>query len=128
MHKHKDHNEIKQNSADNVADEENKADELSPEKEALDIQIDKGSIEKISALEEEVASLKDQYLRKLADYENFRKRMFREKEDAVKYANTQIMSDLIGVIDDFDRAISSSESSKDFTALHNGIEMIRKAL
>lgn len=83
---------------------------------------------RIAALENEVSSLKDQYLRKLADYENFRKRMFREKEDSVQYANTQILSDLVGVVDDFDRAVRSSETSKDFQALHDGVDMIRKRL
>jgi molecular chaperone GrpE len=83
---------------------------------------------RITALEGEVSSLKDQYLRKLADYENFRKRMFREKEDSVQYANTQILSDLVGVVDDFDRAVRSSETSRDFQALHDGVDMIRKRL
>lgn len=83
---------------------------------------------KIKALEEEVSSLKDQYLRKLADYENFRKRMFREKDDAVQYANSQLLTDLVAVIDDFDRAILSSETSRDFQSLHDGIDMIRKGM
>lgn len=83
---------------------------------------------RIVALEAEVSSLKDQYLRKLADYENFRKRMFREKDDAVLYANTQLLSDLIGVIDNFDRAVQSSETSKDFKSLHDGVDMIRRSL
>ncbi len=79
-------------------------------------------------LEAEVSSLKDQYLRKLADYENFRKRMFREKEDAVQYANSQILVDLVAVLDDFERAIKSSELSKDFASLHDGVGMIEKNL
>lgn len=83
---------------------------------------------RIAALEAEVSSLKDQYLRKLADYENFRKRMFREKEDSVKYANTQILGDLVTIVDDFDRAVQSSELSRDFDSLHNGVDMIRKTL
>jgi molecular chaperone GrpE len=83
---------------------------------------------RIGALEDEVSSLKDQYLRKLADYENFRKRMSREKEDSVQYANTQILNDLVGVVDDFDRAVRSSETSKDFQSLHDGVDMIRKRL
>ena len=86
------------------------------------------SATRIAALEAEVSTLKDQYLRKLADYENFRKRMFREKEDSVKYANTQILGDLVTVVDDFDRAVQSSELSKDFNSLHNGVDMIRKTL
>ncbi len=84
--------------------------------------------ERVAKLEEELSSLKDQYLRKLADYENFRKRMFREKEDAVGYANTQILTDLVTVLDDFDRAVHSSESSRDFQSLHDGVVMIHRSL
>lgn len=83
---------------------------------------------KAESLETELSALKDQYLRKLADYENFRKRMQRDKEDAVQYANTQLLSDLVGVMDDFDRAVASSETSRDFQSLHDGVDMIRKRL
>lgn len=84
--------------------------------------------ELIAKLQEEVSSLKDQYLRKLADYENFRKRMFREKDEAVGYANSQLLSDLVVVLDDFDRAVKSSESSRDFQSLHDGVAMIHRSL
>ena len=40
--------------------------------------------------------------------------MFREKEDAVQYANTQLLDDLVPVLDDFDRAMQSAEIAKDF--------------
>lgn len=83
---------------------------------------------KIAALEEEASSLKDQYLRKLADYENFRKRLFREKDDAVQYANSSLLVDLVSVMDDFDRAIKSSETSREFQSLHDGISMIERNL
>ena len=87
---------------------------------------DKGPEMRIKALEEEAADLKDQLLRKQADFDNFRKRMIREKEESIKYANTGLLSDLVMIIDDFERAIKSSEESKDFTAFHAGIEMIEK--
>ncbi len=81
---------------------------------------------RIKALEEELSTLKDQYLRKLADYENFRKRMFREKDDAVQFANSQLLTDLVDVLDNFDRAVQSSETSREFQSLHDGVDMIRK--
>ncbi len=81
---------------------------------------------KIKALEDELSTLKDQYLRKLADYENFRKRMFREKDDAVQFANSQLLTDLVDVLDNFDRAVQSSETSREFQSLHDGVDMIRK--
>lgn len=84
--------------------------------------------ERIAKLEGELSELKDQYLRKLADYENFRKRMFREKDDAVQFANAGLLAELVGVMDDFERAIKSSETSKDFQTLHDGVAMIERNL
>ncbi len=75
---------------------------------------------------DEISALKDQLLRKQADFENFRKRMIRDREDAVRYANTNLLLDLVEVIDNFERAIQSSEDSRDFDSLHQGIGMIEK--
>ncbi len=78
----------------------------------------------IQKLREENSDLKDQFLRKVAETDNFRKRMMREKEDSIRYANSQLLIDVITLLDDFERAISSSQSSKDFDGFHQGIQMI----
>lgn len=82
--------------------------------------------EKLEKAEKEIAELKETILRKQADYENYRKRMIREKEETVKFANTNLLVDLISIIDDFERAINSSEDSRDFDTFHKGIELIEK--
>lgn len=79
-----------------------------------------------ASLKEEVSALKDQYLRKLADDDNFRKRLRREVEDARKFANSALLGDLVAVLDDFDRAIGSSEHSRDFAVLHDGVSLIKR--
>lgn len=84
--------------------------------------------EKIKELEEQVLTLKDQLLRKHADFENFKKRINKEKEDSIKYANQMILLDIVQIIDDFERAIKSSEESKDFDAFHSGIVLIESQL
>lgn len=88
--------------------------------------------EKIAALEAKTAELSDQYLRKAADFENFRKRMQKEKQEAIDFANQNLLSDIIPVLDDFERALkAASESGKsesDFTALLDGIKMIEQRL
>ena len=83
---------------------------------------------RIGELEQELSALKDQYLRKQADFENFRKRMLREKEEAIAYANKQLLLDMVTVIDDFERAIQSAEESRDFDSFHDGIVLIEKQL
>jgi molecular chaperone GrpE len=68
------------------------------------------------------------YLRKAADFENFRKRMNQEKQNAIDFANQSLLLDLIPVIDDFERALLSAETSQDFASFRDGIGMIEKRL
>lgn len=93
---------------------------------------DSAELEKLRAqigeLEAENSELKDRYLRKQADFENFRKRSIREREETVAYSNQQLLNDLVTVIDDFERAIKSAEESRDFDSFHDGIVLIEKQL
>ncbi|GHV73502.1 protein GrpE [Spirochaetia bacterium] len=88
--------------------------------------------EKIADLEDKLREANDQYLRKAADFENFRKRMNQEKQNAIDFANQSLLLDLILIIDDFDRAIKSAESiastSKEFDSFYEGITLIEKRL
>ncbi|MFW6337467.1 MAG: nucleotide exchange factor GrpE [Alkalispirochaetaceae bacterium] len=102
--------------------EEPKNDETTTSHEAVNAELE-GKIDELTA---EVSSLKDQYLRKQADFENFRRRMQREKAETATYANQQLLLDIITIIDDFERAIKSAEESRDFDAFHDGIVMIEK--
>jgi molecular chaperone GrpE len=61
----------------------------------------------IAALQAEAADLKDKWLRAHAEIENVRKRLEREKEDIAKYAVTKLARDIVGVSDNFQRAISA---------------------
>lgn len=89
--------------------------------------------QQIEALQKENAELKDQYLRKCADFDNYRKRMLREKQEAFDYANTNLLTDLIAVLDDFDRALAAGQAAKDgkeadLKPVVDGIKMINKQL
>jgi molecular chaperone GrpE len=85
-------------------------------------------LERLQGLEKENEELKDRLLRKQADFENSRKRLQREKEESIKYANAMLLLDLTTIIDDFERAIQSAQDSQDFKAFHCGIELIEKQL
>lgn len=85
-------------------------------------------IARIEELEKLNADLQDQYLRKAADFDNYRKRMIREKQDAIDFANTNLLVDLVQVLDDFDRAIGHTEqfeAGSPGAALAEGVSMIR---
>jgi molecular chaperone GrpE len=106
--------------------------ETSSAEPEADLGFMKGRIQALEAqaktLAEESSTLKDQYLRSLAEYENFRKRMFREREDLQKYANFALLGDLVSLLDDFDRAIASSEHTQEYRTLHDGIVLIRRQI
>ena len=87
--------------------------------------------DKLSALEARCKELQDQYLRKAADFDNYRKRMIREKQEAIAYANTNLLTDLLQVLDDFDRAIEAGgvpEKESQAAAFAQGVLMIRDGL
>ena len=85
-------------------------------------------VQKYADMEAKLADLNDQFLRKAADFENFRKRTIREKQEITDFSNQNLLLDLLPVIDDFERAIKSAETSKDFASFYEGIVMIEKRL
>ena len=84
--------------------------------------------ERIAALEKENADLKDQLLRRAADFDNYRKRMMKEKQDTYDYANAGLLADLLDSLDNFDRTIDAAKDAKDAKAIADGIKMINKNL
>ncbi len=73
-----------------------------------------------------ISEYEDLLKRKQAEFENFRKRALRDIEDNKKYANAELVLDVITIMDNFDRAVEASDSSKDFDGLLEGIIMIEK--
>ena len=84
--------------------------------------------DKIARLEKENAELKDQYLRKAADFENYRKRAISDKQDAIDYANTSLLKDLLDSLDNFDRTVEAAATATDAKSIADGVTMINKSL
>ena len=87
------------------------------------------------SFEEEFAKLKAEYeenynqmLRKIAEYDNAKKRAERRAEEVSKYAVEGVIKDIIPVIDSVERAVESTNESKDFDALSEGVQLIHKQL
>lgn len=78
----------------------------------------------LETLRAENARLRDQNIRKLAEFENFRKRSEREKNEFFRYALADIMKDLLPVVDNFDRALESG--GEQTGVILEGIELIHK--
>lgn len=80
---------------------------------------------KIKELQKEISSLKDIHLRNQAEFDNFRKRVHKEKEEIAIYANKQLIEEFISLIDNFERALETSKENKDFDQLIKGIYLIK---
>lgn len=78
----------------------------------------------VQELEKKYNELNDKYLRLYSDFDNFRKRTIKEKGDLISSASGDLMKDLLGVLDDFERAIHSNENSEDPEALKEGFQLI----
>ena len=72
----------------------------------------------------EVAQLKDQLLRKVAEFENFKRRTREEKDILMKYGAEGVLLDLLPVLDDFERSLAASREHADFDALSKGVDII----
>lgn len=84
--------------------------------------------EQLETAQRELASLKEQMLRDRADLENYRKRLIRDKEDSIKFANENLIKDLLQPLDDFSRALEAAESTKDYAKVHDGVVMVNSQL
>ena len=71
-----------------------------------------------------LAQKDDKYLRLAAEFENYKKRMFRQSEELVHHAEAGVLIDLLDVLDNFERALDSAADKKDFKALKKGVKMI----
>ncbi len=74
---------------------------------------------------EEAAKYKDQYVRLYAEFENARKRMDREKQEFVKFANEGLITEFLGILDNLERSVEAAKAQhQDYTAFLKGIEMV----
>jgi molecular chaperone GrpE len=81
------------------------------------------SMSRAAQTQERLKETHERYLRLAADFENWKKRAAREREDAAKFANEKILKDLILVIDNLERAATAEG---DATALQNGVKLVLK--
>ena len=79
---------------------------------------------KVEELEDKVAKDKDDYIRLMAEFDNFRRRTSQEKIDLVSMASTETIKGLLPVLDDCERALAVLKDSNDSDAAKEGTELI----
>jgi molecular chaperone GrpE len=79
----------------------------------------------VSQLQSELADLRDRSTRTLADFDNYRKRIERERRDDKRYAAFESLRDFLGVVDNLERALDAEGSAED---LKTGVELIHRQM
>jgi molecular chaperone GrpE len=82
----------------------------------------------VGQLQSELAAAKDRELRALAEIENTRRRMRRDLDDQVKYANMPLLRDLLPVLDNVSRAIEAAEKGSEAGGLLEGVRLVASQL
>ena len=80
--------------------------------------------EKIAELEKQVEDLKNQQLYKVAEFDNFRKRVIQEKADLIKNGGSKVITTLLPIIDDLERAQQNMDKYEDVAAVKEGLNLI----
>jgi molecular chaperone GrpE len=100
-------------------------------------EIHQGSVDKLKSkkkqtrekeLQEKIEELNDKYLRLYADFDNYRKRVLKEKIEYSHVASADVIASLLPVLDDFDRALKLSETAESVDAIREGERIISNKL
>ena len=78
----------------------------------------------LEELKKKYNELNDSYLRLMAEFDNYRKRTLREKSELIKNGGENALSNLLPVVDDFERALQNLRTAEDIKAVNEGVELI----
>jgi len=85
-------------------------------------------LDQLAQLKAELTKYKDIALRSVADLDNYRKRMAREKDDAIRYANASFLERLIPILDNFELGLQAAKAGGNQSAVQDGLMMVFKQL
>jgi len=81
-----------------------------------------------SGLQADLDRFRDLALRSQADFENYKKRAAREKDDAVKYANSALLQQLVSILDNFELGLAAAKTHGDESPIYSGMVLVQKQL
>jgi molecular chaperone GrpE len=89
---------------------------------------DADSDDAMAGLQADLDRFRDLALRSQADFENYKKRAAREKEDAVKYANSSLLQRLVSILDNFELGLAAAKTESEHSPIYSGMVLVQKQL
>jgi molecular chaperone GrpE len=86
------------------------------------------AISEVGQLENDLANEKDKFMRLFAEFENYKKRTSKERVELFKTASQDLMTSLLPILDDFERALNHINEDKEAEELRKGVELIYNKL
>jgi molecular chaperone GrpE len=125
-------NEEVQENTDNLSEKEDNTDKNRKNIFSRKKDKDKAKIQELEAeleqLKAEKAELNDRFLRLFSEFDNYKKRVSKEKLDLISTASEKVIVSLLPVIDDFERAIAANEKAEDVESIKAGFNLIYNKL
>src|SRR5256714_1555802 len=82
----------------------------------------------MAGLQADLDRFRDLAMRSQADFENYKKRCAREKEDAIKYANSSLLERLLPIVDNFDLGLSAAREQGEDSPIYSGMNLVLKQI
>lgn len=119
-------NNTQNETNENVTDADNKAEETTDknEEEGVKDGTEEKETDPLEAALNEIAQLKDKYLRSVAEFDNYRKRTLKEKAELILNGSEKAVQAILPIIDDMERALANSEKTEDAEVLKEGMKLI----
>ncbi|HEY6112351.1 MAG TPA: nucleotide exchange factor GrpE [Chthoniobacterales bacterium] len=86
------------------------------------------SEDEVARLQADLDRFRDLAMRSQADFENYKKRCAREKDEAVKYANRDLLERLVAIADNFELGLSAAREQGEDSPIHSGMSLVLKQL
>ncbi|MCR4582885.1 MAG: nucleotide exchange factor GrpE [Prevotella sp.] len=113
-------------STDKETEEQQTAEEKKEEATAEDSEGETAEGDPIEKMQEEIAELKDKYLRSVAEFDNYRKRTLKERAELILNGGEKVIQAILPVIDDMERAIENGQKTDDPEVLREGMTLIHQ--
>lgn len=115
--------QIQQEITDNIEDasQQTEKDTESTENAEPTVEVDP-----LEAAQTEIAELKKQMLYKIAEFDNYRKRVIKEKADLIMNGGEKVLTAILPVMDDMERALEQMQKAENIQAVVEGVQLIQK--
>src|SRR5438093_5644148 len=100
------------------------ADELRKQSDADQTDVD----DPVAGLQADLDRFRDLAMRSRADFENYKKRSAREKEEAIKYASTSLLEKLVSIVDHFELGLEAARGEDEKSPIYSGMSLVLKQL